>query len=273
MAMLKTSKADVSYRLPVTQEHRFDLRSELRSVHAQQEAKRESLEHMQKVAELEEGYAYHHVIGLHGDQQKRGKFSGNDNGDFFWWRQTLLASRDDNMYAYETWRGGDVLENHDENAVRGRIVDVWPVFTAKSIDMLMGTKRAQFHQLCGNIDNGKITDVSMGTIVGHSYCSVPGCHRHAQKRNPNITEEDWCEHLLYRKGTFDPVEDVWIYEDNRDIFGVECSWITFGQGADPTAKLQMKVASLTHQQLNSPRRPKMEKGVLELFSEGRSKRR
>lgn len=233
----------------------------------------ESASHLQKVTQLDGDYAYHHVIGLHGDQRKGENYSGNDNGDFFWWRQTLLAGRDDGMYAYETWRGGDVLENHDENSVRGHIADVWPVFSDKSIDMLMATKKSAFAQLVDNIDKGKITDVSMGTIVGHSYCSVPGCHRHADKKNPNITEDDWCEHLNMRKGAFDPTEGVWVYEDNRDIFGVECSWITFGQGADPTAKLQMKIASLTDKQKKGRNVSMKDRSVLSLFSDRRRAKR
>ena len=269
MAMLKTSKAEIRANvLTLRPDQHIEIKSKPRTRRAQ-----ETTEHLQKVTELDPDYAYHHVIGLHGDQRKGEKFAGNDNGDFFWWRQTLLAGRDDGMFAYETWRGGDVLENHDENSVRGHIADVWPVFTDKSIDMLMATKKSAFQQLCANIDSGKITDVSMGTIVGHSYCSVPNCHRHASKKNPNITEDDWCEHLKYRKGAFDTTEGVWIYEDNRDIFGVECSWITFGQGADSTAKLQMKVASLTHEQHISNRSPLMSKGVVQLFSDrGRVKR-
>lgn len=269
MAMLKTSKAEIRQSvLTLRPDRSIKAETKLRTRRAQ-----ESVEHLQKVSEVDPSYAYHHVIGLHGDQRKGEKYAGNDNGDFFWWRQTLLSRRQDGMFAYETWRGGDVLENHDENSVRGHISDVWPVFTDKSIDMLMATKKASFKQLCANIDSGKITDVSMGTIVGHSYCSVPNCHRHASKKNPNITEDDWCEHLKYRKGAYDPTESVWIYEDNRDIFGVECSWITFGQGADPTAKLQMKVASLTHEQQTSNLTPVMDRNVLQLFSErGRQKR-
>jgi hypothetical protein len=269
MAMLKTSKATVDKRpIAINSGRTLVVSGKAKTVRAQ-----ESVDHMQKVTALDPDYSYHHVIGLHGDQRKGEKYAGNDNGDFFWWNQTLCASRQDGMFAYETWRGGDVLENHDENSVRGHIADVWPVFADKSIDMLMATKRASFEQLVGNIDSGKVTDVSMGTIVGHSYCSVPGCHRHASKKNPNITEEDWCEHLQSRKGAYDPTEGVWIYEDNRDIFGVECSWITFGQGADSTAKLQMKVASLTDQQRTSSRIPTMDRGVLELFGDSRRQKR
>lgn len=264
MAMLKTSLAKVGQRITSLRQDQRQSSSTVLRVRAQ-----ETYDHLQKIAELDPDYAYHHVIGLHGDQQKGEKFKGNDNGDFFWWRQELLALRKDGMYAYETWRGGDVLENHDENSVRGHIADVWPVFSDKSIDMLMATKRTAFKQLCANIDSGKITDVSMGTIVGHSYCSVPSCHRHASKKNPNITEDDWCEHLKTRKGAFDTTEGVWIYEDNRDIFGVECSWITFGQGADSDAKLRMRVASLTHQQMENQNIALRDRSVLQLYSDRR----
>lgn len=233
MAMLRISKAKIATRLAIADEKldckiRVERASEMKTA-------------LQRVAQLNSDYAYYHVIGLHGD-------TPNDNGDFFWWRQTLLAKRDDGMTAFETWRGGDVLENHDERANRGHIADVWPVFGSKSIDMLMATNRKTHPLLCRNIDAGKVKDVSMGTIVGHSYCSIPTCHRHATKNDPNITEDDWCDHLRYYKGQRDPHSNLLVYEDNRDIFGVECSWITIGAGADSEAKLQMRVAALSEHQ-------------------------
>lgn len=57
-----------------------------------------------------------------------------------------------------------------------------------------------------------------------------------------------CHHLKYYKGQRDPDSGEHVYEDNRDIFGVECSWITIGAGADSEAKLQMRVAALSEQQ-------------------------
>jgi hypothetical protein len=242
MAMLRISRANVATRLVSPNERIADCKIRIERTNEMKTA-------LQRIAQLNNDFAYYHVIGLHGDQMdKRGNYVGNDNGDFFWWRQTLLAKRDDGMNAFETWRGGDVLENHDERANRGYIADVWPVFGNKSIDMLMATNRRLNPLLCRNIDTGKVKDVSMGTIVGHSYCSVKKCHRHASKNDPNITEQDWCHHLKYYKGQRDPDTGEHVYEDNRDIFGVECSWITIGAGADSEAKLQMRVAALSEQQ-------------------------
>lgn len=262
--MIRLSKATLTperldaYNLPPAQQSRV------------RQARTASMEKIatQPVAKLEPDYAYHHVIGLHGDQKNEdGDFVGNDNGDFFWWRQTLLAKRDDDLYAYQTWIGGDVLENHDERQIRGHIADVWPIFGDKSIDMLMATNKRVHSLLVTNIDKAKITDVSMGTIVGHSYCSVPGCKRHANNNEPNITEEDWCHHLRYYKGSKDPVSGHHVYEDNRDIFGVECSWITIGAGADSGAKMQMKVAAITEQQMHGSRI--MNASVVSLFARNR----
>lgn len=222
---------------------------------------------VKQVVELDSDYAYHHVIGLHGDQKRNGEYAGNDNGDFFWWRQTLLDKRKDGMFAYATWIGGDVLENHDETAIRGYIPDVWPIFEDKSIDMLMATNKKLANLLVTNIDNGKITDVSMGTIVGHSYCSIPGCHRHASKNDPNITEDNWCDHLKYHKGKRDPDTGLNVYEDNRDIFGVECSWITIGVGADADAKNRMKVAQLTENQLKHNNIAVRDRGIVGLYND------
>ncbi len=191
-----------------------------------------------EICGVENEFVYHHVTGLHGDQKDtKGRLRGNHNGDFMWWRRTLLAKRGDRLHAYETWRGGDVFENHDEEAPFGYIPDVWPDFQRKSIDMLMATSRSVNPKLVEAIEKGRIKDVSMGAIVGHSYCSIQGCFRHAQYKNPNITEDDYCEHLRHLKGQFLAEVQAWVYEDNRDIFGVEVSWITQGVGADPDAKL------------------------------------
>ena len=260
MAMIKLSKATLT-------KERLDAASGVSRIRTARTASMEKYA-TQPVANLEPEYAYHHVIGLHGDQKDaNGEYTGNDNGDFFWWRQTLLAKRDDDMYAYQTWIGGDVLENHDERQIRGYIADCWPTFVDKSIHMLKATNRKNHPLLVTNIDKSKITDVSMGTIVGHSYCSVPGCQRHASKEEPNITEDDWCHHLRYYKAGKDPVSGYRVYEDNREIFGVECSWITIGAGADSGAKMQMKVASITEQQRQGLKI--MNANIVSLFSRKR----
>lgn len=202
-------------------------------------------------------YVYHHVTGLHGDQRdpKTGELRGNLNGDFFRWQKTLLAKRREGIRTFATWVGADVLENHDVNSLKGYIPDVYPVLNDKSIEMLHATSRTLDPLLCQRLEKEQVTDTSMGALVEYSYCSIPGCHRHASNNNPNITEDDWCEHLRHLKGQRDPETGRWVYEDNRGVFGIENSWITVGVGADPLAKNRMRVAQLeeiTYKQQDSP---------------------
>lgn len=196
-------------------------------------------------------YMYVEVSGLHGDQydQKltqlysRPVFRGNSNGDAFKWTETLLKWMPKfGMYAFETWKGKDNLENHDEKRVLGDIPDSWPYIPTKSVNMLMRTDIRRAWPICESIRKGQVTDCSMGTIIRYSYCCVCG--------NKANTEEEWCNCLRLKKGQFlhpDELETpalrdhwkhgVWAAEDNREVYGIECSWITQGEGADPDAKV------------------------------------
>ena len=209
-----------------------------------------------KVCDVEQEYMYVHVSGLHGNQRCSDKnhsgynqFSGNSNGDFFWWKKTLLAYNDRfGMRAFETWRGKDNLENHDESKVIGDIPDVWPSIKDKSIDMLIRTSKRRAWGICESVRKGSVTDVSMGTLVNYSLCSI--CDNRAE------TEEEWCDHLKYAKGQFLPNSELsnkdkgefpegkWCYEDNRDIYGIETSWITVGEGADEDAIVKNLIAGM-----------------------------
>ncbi len=202
------------------------------------------------VTEIDPDYLYVVMSGLHGDES-------NDNGDYFGWEIELLrklpvsiaiAGSDRKAeYVFQTWIGKPNLVNHDANYVVGDIVDDWPLQAEKSIDMLVRVAR-KHTELVKGIESKKIEDVSMGCIVGHSYCSV--CENLAHD------EEEWCSHLhpgkLNLKGRRYNGEDGKIhaskvgqmcYEDNRDIQGIEVSWITFGEGADPGAEQKKILAN------------------------------
>ncbi len=199
---------------------------------------------------IKEGYLYTEVAGLHGDQMETrenhpgyGQKRGNQNSDFFLWEETLLKYVPKyGMYAFETWRGKDNLENHDETKVLGDIPDVWPEINNKRISMLVRTDKNRAWSICESVRKGSVTDVSMGVLVNHSYCTVCG--------NKAEIEESWCPHLRTAKGQFlhpDRLDTpslrdkwpkgVWACEDNRGVFGIEVSWITVGEGADPDAKV------------------------------------
>jgi len=202
------------------------------------------------VTDIDPNYLYVVISGLHGDDP-------NQNGDFFWWEQELLrklpapgmitkTGKRKVEFVFQTWIDKPNLVNHDANIVVGEILDTWPVSAEKSVDMLVRVNRKNA-ELCKGIESGEIQDVSMGCIVGHSYCSICG--------NRAEDESQWCAHLhpakLNLKGKKYGGEDGKIYaskmgsmcyEDNRDVTGIEVSWITLGEGADPLAERKVILA-------------------------------
>jgi len=175
---------------------------------------------------------YAQVTGLHGDEP-------NDNGDYFRWRDTLLAKNTDGAYAFETWRDKPNLLNHNKNLRVGTIIDVWPIFGEKAIEFLLETEKREAQRkeplLIEALERGKPVTASMGVWVTHSLCSVCG--------NEAKTEDEWCDHLKYHKGRKDPKTGQRVYEDNRGITGMELSWVTVGAPADQKATLRRVVAS------------------------------
>jgi hypothetical protein len=191
------------------------------------------------VVAVEPHFLYVVVSGLHGDE-------ANYNGDFFKWSE-LLKKKSDNLYTFQTWRDQPVLENHDMKSKRGMIVDAWAIKNEKSIDMLHRVDERINPNLVKGIRNGSIKGTSMGVMVGHSYCSI--CN------NLAYDEDGWCSHLcpseLNIKGKRYTGQDGNLYpdkigtivtEDNRDLTGVEDSYITLGEPADPKALLKSVLA-------------------------------
>lgn len=147
----------------------------------------------------------------------------NNNGDYF--------PEDELRKAYKTFEGRGVFVNHESDNVesaRGKIlsadlIDQNPedihVVLALAID------QKAFPQLVNAIKKGYVTDVSMGATVQYSQCSI--CSNEAR------TENDYCEHIRYFKGsTFNGKP---VYEVNRGVEFFEISCVT--NGADRTAKI------------------------------------
>lgn len=185
-----------------------------------------------EVIAIEDHFCYVVTSGLHGDEP-------NENGDFFLWTE-LLKKKKNGIYTFQTWIDKPVLENHNPKNVRGQIVDVWAIKGEKSIDMLHRVDERKNPNLVKGIRNGSVKGTSMGVMVGHSYCSI--C------RNLAYDENGWCNHLspnkLNIKGRKYTGQDGDMYpdkigklcfEDNRDLDGVEDSFITLGEPADPKA--------------------------------------
>lgn len=190
---------------------------------------------------VQPNFLYFVTSGLHGDVP-------NQNGDFFRWSE-LLKMKDDGKYTWETWIGKPVLTNHNMSNKRGSIIDTYPIKGEKSIDMLHKIDEKKDPSLATGIRNGSIKGTSMGVMVGHSYCSI--CN------NLAYDESQWCNlHLSPKggnlKGKIYTGQDgnkyphkigQLVYEDNRDLEGVEDSIITLGEPADPDALIRQVLAS------------------------------
>lgn len=207
-----------------------------------------------EVCAVDHNYMYTHVKALHGDERERNpqhpgyqQLTGNANGDCMPWKGALLAYNPKiGMRAYESWYGRDVLENHDETRIVGDIPDIWLTIPDKCVHMLMRTDKRRAWNICESVRQGKVTDTSMGVLVGYSLCSI--CN------NKATTESEWCNHLKYTKGKFVSASELskenqkqfpmgkYCCEINYDLIGLENSWITVGEGADSEAKVQHLIA-------------------------------
>lgn len=197
---------------------------------------------------IEPNYCYVITSGLHGDE-------ANENGDFFRWSE-LLKKKDEGMYTFQTWIGKNCLENHNAKNIRGTILDSWAIKEEKSIDFLLRVDERLNPNLVKGIRNGSIKGTSMGVMVGHSYCSV--CS------NLAYDETQWCDHLspyqLNIKGKkyngqdgnlFPSKIGQLCFEDNRSLVGVEDSFITLGEPADPKALTRQVLAFKTKIKLSN----------------------
>ena len=171
--------------------------------------------------QLKEDFLYFSCVGIRGD------YPPNDNGDMFPWEE-LNKRHITGKYVWETWKGKNLLENHNPQYVRGYIVDTYPEDKDKVVHMLNALNRKKYAQLAEDIKNGKITDTSMGVLVEKGVCSV--C------KNVAYDESQWCEHLRYEKGK--KINGQLVYEINYGLEGLENSIITYGRGAEPMSKIR-----------------------------------
>ena len=150
----------------------------------------------------------------------------NDNGDFF--------SHDELIKNYKTFIGKSVFVDHDNDNVekaRGIILDAVYNPNGKFVELLKAVDKKAFPELARGVEMGYITDTSMGCRCGYSICSICG--------NSSVSEDDFCDHILYYKGS--TYNGLPVFEDNRDIEFFEDSFVT--TGADKDAKILEKVAS------------------------------
>jgi len=145
----------------------------------------------------------------------------NDNGDLF--------SEDEISKSYQTFEGVPVFTNHENNkveAAKGKVVMAEWVPDEKSVYCTMFIDREAFPTLCRAIEEGYITDVSMGTQVDYSTCSI--CE------NKAITAADYCDHVKTMKGR--TINGKQVFERNYGLKFIEISVVTDGACKDCTIR-------------------------------------
>jgi hypothetical protein len=197
-----------------------------------------------KVAPHNPDFAFYRVIGVHGDAE-------NTNGDMFRWgskenpeEPELLRMFDKQAgrHVYQTFTGkGNYKDHQNDSVVKavGILLDAEPNHRVKGVELVVAVDRGKDPMLVRGIDNGYITDVSMGCRVAHSICSI--CNKVAHN------ESEYCAHVKNWKGQFySGPETGWrnakVFEDNRGVEFIELSWVTVG--ADTKAKHLEKIAAL-----------------------------
>jgi len=145
----------------------------------------------------------------------------NDNGDFF--------SRDELVKSYKTFEGVPIFTNHQNSEVenaKGKVVLAeWDERTG-SVYCTFFVDREAHPDICRMIEEGYITDVSMGTQVDYSTCSICG--------NRATTAENYCNHVKNMKGR--TVDGKKVFERNFGLKFIELSIVTDGACPDCTIR-------------------------------------
>jgi len=166
------------------------------------------------------------------------KWGPNMNGDGFPMKE-LAAS-------YQTFVGKGNFIDHksdDITKIRGLVIDAYLNNDDQCVECLIAVDKKSHPQLARDISTGTVNSVSMGTRVGHSFCSV--CNNRAR------TEKDYCQHISNYKGmkiSFLIGNDAhrngqWaVHERNHDLEFIELSWVAVPAFGD--ARVLEKIASM-----------------------------
>ncbi len=145
----------------------------------------------------------------------------NDNGDCF--------SREEIIKSYKSFEGCPVFTNHENSKVenaKGKVVKADWDDREGAVYCTMFIDRAANGPLCRAIEEGYVTDVSMGTQVEYSICS------HCEKKA--FTADDYCDHVKSMKGR--NVEGKKVFEKNFGLKFIELSVVTDGACKDCTIR-------------------------------------
>jgi len=153
----------------------------------------------------------------------------NQNGDAF--------SEPELLKGYKTFIGKGLFVNHSSDnaeSIRGMVIDARWVPKGKYVEVLVAIDKIAHPDLTRQIEAGYQRDVSMGTQVEYSICSLCG--------NKAVVEADYCEHVKGFKGK--RLQGKLVFENNYGLSFIELSIVSVG--ADAEAKIKEIVASLNH---------------------------
>jgi hypothetical protein len=111
---------------------------------------------------------------------------------------------------------------------RGEVKDSTPVKRTFSLDFLNALDKTKHPVISRRIQDGLITDTSMGLVCEYGECSYCG--------NRAYEEEEWCPHVEGYKGR--EMNSQFVFETNYGLEGMENSLITVGMGAEPLSKIR-----------------------------------
>ena len=137
----------------------------------------------------------------------------NDNGDFF--------PLDELIASYKTFEGVPIFCNHENNDVskaKGKVVLAEWDDVEKSAYCTFFIDREAHAPICRAVEEGIITDVSMGTQVDYSTCSI--C------KNRATDASSYCDHVKTMKGRM--LNGKKVYEKNYGLKFIELSLVTDG---------------------------------------------
>jgi len=112
-------------------------------------------ESLKPVAEVGDDYIYVVARAISAYEE----WGPNDNGDAFEWDELLKS--------YQTFVKGGVYLDHDNDdpsKAIGIILDAYPNFEEKCVDVLMAISRKKAPKVAKQIEDGVLTDVSMGVM-------------------------------------------------------------------------------------------------------------
>jgi hypothetical protein len=162
----------------------------------------------------------------------------NDNGDCF--------DIEEIKKSYRSFEGCPVFTNHENTKVenaKGKVVKAELDEKEGAVYCTMFIDRKANAPLCRAIEEGYVTDVSMGTQVEYSTCS--------ECKNKAYTAEDYCKCVKTRKGRKN--NGKMVYENNYGLKFIEISVVTDGACKDCTIRevldpddLMSKVSSVVN---------------------------